>query len=78
MTLTPEAMSTEMPTAMALVFAGMVGAIIGSFLNVCIYRLPLGKSIVWPASACTKCGRELSWYENIPVFSWLALRARRS
>ena len=45
------------------------GAVIGSFLNVCIYRLPLGKSIVWPASACGTCGRELSWYENIPIVS---------
>ena len=61
---------------MPLVFAGLFGLLIGSFLNVCIYRLPRDLSIVWPASRCTSCGRELSWYENIPVFSYLALRAR--
>ena len=52
------------------------GALVGSFLNVCIYRLPLDKSVVWPASACPHCGRLLSWYENIPVLSWMVLRAR--
>jgi leader peptidase (prepilin peptidase)/N-methyltransferase len=62
--------------AFALAAAAAFGAIVGSFLNVCIYRLPLGKSIVWPASACPHCARELSWYENIPVVSYLALRAR--
>jgi leader peptidase (prepilin peptidase)/N-methyltransferase len=56
--------------------AALVGAVIGSFLNVCIYRLPLGKSIVWPASACESCGRELSWYENLPIVSWVALGAK--
>jgi leader peptidase (prepilin peptidase)/N-methyltransferase len=66
---------TPLP-ALALAAAGAFGAIVGSFLNVCIYRLPLGKSIVWPASACPHCARELSWYENIPVISYLALRGR--
>jgi leader peptidase (prepilin peptidase)/N-methyltransferase len=56
--------------------AGVFGAIVGSFLNVCIYRLPRGTSIVWPASACTACRRELSWYENIPIVSYLVLRGR--
>jgi leader peptidase (prepilin peptidase)/N-methyltransferase len=56
--------------------AALVGALVGSFLNVCIYRLPLGKSIVWPASACPHCGRALAWYENIPIFSYLALWGR--
>jgi leader peptidase (prepilin peptidase)/N-methyltransferase len=65
-----------MTPAMLIVWAAMFGAVIGSFLNVCIYRLPLRKSIVWPASACPSCGRELLWYENVPVVSWLALRAR--
>jgi leader peptidase (prepilin peptidase)/N-methyltransferase len=53
-----------------------LGLIIGSFLNVCIYRLPRDESVVWPSSRCTSCGRALSWYENIPVLSWVALRGR--
>jgi leader peptidase (prepilin peptidase) / N-methyltransferase len=61
-----------MPYSVVAVF----GLVIGSFLNVCIYRLPRNLSIVWPASHCTACGRELSWFENLPVFSWMALRAR--
>jgi leader peptidase (prepilin peptidase)/N-methyltransferase len=60
------------PFAVAAAF----GAIVGSFLNVCIYRLPIHKSIVWPASACTRCGRPLAWYENVPIASYLALRGR--
>ncbi|MQA29648.1 MAG: prepilin peptidase [Luteitalea sp.] len=59
-----------------LVVIGVFGAVIGSFLNVCIYRLPIGKSVVWPASSCPACARELSWYENIPVLSFLALGGR--
>lgn len=51
-----------------------VGLVIGSFLNVCIYRLPRGQSVVWPASRCPSCHRALVWYENIPVLSYLALR----
>jgi len=56
------------------VFFALFGLIVGSFLNVCIYRLPRRLSIVWPASRCTSCGRALQWYENIPVLSYLALR----
>ena len=69
-------MTETLPPLLGLVAAGAFGALIGSFLNVCIHRLPLGASIVWPSSACPHCSRELSWYENIPVLSWLALRAR--
>jgi leader peptidase (prepilin peptidase) / N-methyltransferase len=69
-------MTDTLPPLFALVAAGALGAIVGSFLNVCIHRLPLGASIVWPSSACPYCKRELSWYENIPVVSYLALRAR--
>ena len=70
------AVMAVMPGAFALVFAALFGAIIGSFLNVCIYRLPHGKSIVWPSSACTNCGRALAWFENIPVASYACLRGR--
>jgi leader peptidase (prepilin peptidase)/N-methyltransferase len=59
-----------------LVVVAIFGAVVGSFLNVCIYRLPLGRSVVWPASACARCGRPLSWFENVPVVSYLALRGR--
>jgi leader peptidase (prepilin peptidase)/N-methyltransferase len=59
-----------------IVIAAMFGAVIGSFLNVCIYRLPLGRSVVWPGSACGSCGRALAWFENIPVFSYAALGGR--
>ena len=57
-------------------FLGVLGVIVGSFLNVCIYRLPRRQSINWPGSHCTSCDRSLSWYENVPVVSWLALRGR--
>ncbi|MGE3178939.1 MAG: A24 family peptidase [Vicinamibacterales bacterium] len=64
------------PQPILIAFAFAMGAVIGSFLNVCIYRLPLGRSIAWPGSACTACARPLAWYENIPIASWLALRGR--
>jgi leader peptidase (prepilin peptidase)/N-methyltransferase len=53
-----------------------MGLVFGSFLNVCIYRLPQHASVTWPASHCTSCLRRLAWYENVPVISWLALRGR--
>jgi len=60
----------------AIAASTVVGAIVGSFLNVCIYRLPRGESVVWPGSACPSCRRRLKWYENIPVASYLFLRGR--
>lgn len=56
-----------------LLFSGIFGLIIGSFLNVCIYRIPKNKSIVWPASFCPKCGKHIAFYDNIPVLSYLIL-----
>ena len=58
------------------VLLAVAGLAAGSFLNVCIHRLPLSQSVVWPASRCTACGRPLRWFENVPVVSWLALRGR--
>lgn len=58
------------------VFAFIFGAIIGSFLNVCVARWPRDLSVVRPRSRCPYCGHQLTWYENIPLVSWLALRAR--
>ena len=49
------------------------GITIGSFLNVCIYRIPLGESIATAPSHCMTCGRKLKWYDMVPVFSWLVL-----
>jgi leader peptidase (prepilin peptidase) / N-methyltransferase len=60
----------------ALVTLAVFGLIVGSFLNVCIYRLPRKQSVNWPGSRCTACDRPLSWYENVPVLSWVALRGR--
>ena len=55
------------------VFAALFGLVIGSFLNVCIVRIPQEKSIVMPASACPKCGTPIKPWDNIPVVSWLLL-----
>lgn len=49
------------------------GIVIGSFLNVCIYRLPLHESIITAPSHCMTCGRKLKWYDMVPVFSWIVL-----
>lgn len=59
-------------TAAAFVF----GAAVGSFLNVCVARWPRDLSVVRPRSKCPYCGHQLSWYENVPLVSWVALRAR--
>jgi leader peptidase (prepilin peptidase)/N-methyltransferase len=65
-----------MPTWLVLLTITLLGLCIGSFLNVCAYRLPLGESVVHPRSRCTSCGRMLSWFDNLPVVSWVALRGR--
>jgi len=57
------------------VVAGVFGAIVGSFLNVVIYRMPLDKSVVTPGSHCA-CGAPIKWYDNIPVLSWFILRGK--
>jgi len=61
---------------MVAVLVGAFGTLIGSFLNVVIYRVPLGKSIVAPPSACGNCGHEVRGYDNIPLVSWLVLRGK--
>ena len=54
----------------------LAGAAMGSFLNVCILRLPAKRSVVSPGSRCPQCDRALRWYENVPIVSWIGLRAR--
>ena len=51
------------------------GAVVGSFLNVCIYRIPEGRSVIYPGSTCS-CGKPIAWYDNIPIFSWFLLRGK--
>lgn len=63
-------------TPLTLLFAGMVGSLFGSFLNVCIARWPHDQSVVRPRSRCPGCGNGIAWYDNVPVFSWLVLRGR--
>lgn len=57
-------------------FFFVLGSVVGSFLNVCIYRLPRGLSIVWPPSHCPACKKPIPWYLNIPLVSWWVLRGR--
>ncbi|MGK2905936.1 MAG: prepilin peptidase [Desulfuromonadales bacterium] len=54
----------------------ILGSIIGSFLNVCIYRIPAGLSIVRPRSRCPQCETPIAWYHNLPILSWILLKGR--
>ena len=64
------------PPAVGYVVAGVFGAVIGSFLNVVIHRVPLEESIVFPNSRCASCGGAIAFYDNIPVLSWVMLGAK--
>ncbi|HYD54806.1 MAG TPA: prepilin peptidase [Gemmatimonadaceae bacterium] len=59
-----------------LPFFFVLGALLGSFLNVCTMRWPRNESVVSPRSRCPRCGHQLAWFENVPMVSWLALRGR--
>ncbi|HEX7049256.1 MAG TPA: prepilin peptidase [Longimicrobiales bacterium] len=65
-----------MPDVLIWSYAALLGAMLGSFLNVCIYRLPAGESVVRPRSHCPACGAGIAWYDNVPVLSYLILRGR--
>lgn len=64
------------PQPFVMVYAFVVGAVVGSFLNVLIHRVPRRLSIVSPGSACPACSAAIRWYDNIPLVSWLVLRGR--
>jgi leader peptidase (prepilin peptidase)/N-methyltransferase len=66
----------DMIRILGTIFAGLLGLAFGSFLNVCLSRWPAGESVVKPRSHCRQCGRTLTWWENVPLVSWLALRGR--
>lgn len=62
--------------SVGLIFAILFGLCLGSFLNVCIYRLPLKRSIVYPSSSCPQCGEKIRFYDNIPLVSYIILRGK--
>jgi leader peptidase (prepilin peptidase) / N-methyltransferase len=68
-------MHESQPLAFLLV-VGFLGALIGSFLNVCIYRLPRQESVAWPGSHCPACSHPIAWYDNIPIVSYVVLVGR--
>ncbi len=70
----PAVASLPLPASVAV--AGVAGLFVGSFLNVVVYRTPRELSVAAPRSFCPTCRRQLTWWENIPAFSWLALRGR--
>ncbi|MCA1614436.1 MAG: prepilin peptidase [Acidobacteria bacterium] len=72
----PAGDSQLLPFPVALVFVTALGAMIGSFLNVVIHRVPREESIVFPNSRCPSCGTAIRPYDNVPVLSWVALRGR--
>jgi leader peptidase (prepilin peptidase)/N-methyltransferase len=64
------------PLTILLCFTFALGAIVGSLLNVCIYRIPMEKSILWPGSRCGRCFQPIRWYDNLPLLSYWILRGR--
>ncbi len=65
-----------LPSWLIIFWSFMMGGAVGSFLNVVVYRLPLGISIVHPPSRCPKCGKGIAWYDNVPILGWIMLRGR--
>lgn len=65
-----------MPDYWIWILAGVLGAVIGSFLNVCIYRWPAERSVIGPRSTCGACDAVIAWYDNIPILSYILLLGR--
>jgi leader peptidase (prepilin peptidase)/N-methyltransferase len=59
-----------------LIYAGVLGASVGSFMNVCLTRLPKGESLLRPRSRCPECSGQIAWYDNVPLLSWILLRGK--
>jgi leader peptidase (prepilin peptidase)/N-methyltransferase len=74
--ISPAETALAAPLPIACIFAAVLGAVIGSFLNVVIHRVPLEQSIVFPSSTCPKCQAAIRAYDNIPILSYLILRGR--
>lgn len=64
------------PEPFVITIAAVLGAVFGSFLNVCIVRLPREESLLRPRSRCPRCGNPVAWYDNVPVISWMLLRGK--
>ena len=65
--------ATGLPVWIGYLFTFLFGAVVGSFLNVVIHRVPREESIVLPSAACPKCGKAIQGYDNLPILSWLIL-----
>ncbi|MDQ6974732.1 MAG: prepilin peptidase [Mariprofundaceae bacterium] len=59
-----------------VLISGVLGLMVGSFSNVCVYRIPRGESIAFPSSHCPNCQHDIAWYDNIPLLSWLILKGK--
>ncbi|MFZ5479911.1 MAG: prepilin peptidase [Myxococcota bacterium] len=69
-------MTPELAYGVFCAFAGLFGLVFGSFLNVCVARIPEDRSVVWPGSACPRCGTPIRAYDNVPVLAWFWLGGR--
>jgi leader peptidase (prepilin peptidase)/N-methyltransferase len=69
-------MLLSLPLLVWLILLFMMGTVVGSFLNVCIHRLPFEKSVAWPGSRCEQCLQPVPWYDNLPLLSYWLLRGR--
>jgi prepilin signal peptidase PulO-like enzyme (type II secretory pathway) len=69
-------MAADAPLLILICWIFLLGSVVGSFLNVVIYRLPAGLNIAWPGSHCPLCQHPIRWYDNIPLMGWIVLRGR--